>query len=366
MVFRERILLGPGPSNISPGVAQSFLNPLVGHLDPLFLESLDELNTKLKNLFQTKSSFTTAISATGSGGMEAIVANFIDEDTKATVAINGAFGERVADMIKRFGGNLNVANFDWGTPFDPEKVAKSAKEHGSKIIFCVHAETSTGVKSDVRALAELKGEALLAVDCVTSLGGIEFYMDKWGIDIAYSATQKCLSAPPGLAPIALNERALGEMLKRPRSWYFDLNQIAKYVLPNSERKYHHTAPILMLNSLNCALTELLNEGLESAWERHSKLGQLLWENLESLGFELVVEKDFRLPQLTLVKPPENEASQLSEAEIRKRLLDDYSIEIGGGLGPFSGKYMRVGLMGYSASLKNITLLSGALKEIISK
>jgi len=363
MTYPERLLLGPGPSNIHPRVAQALSGPLVGHLDPVFLEDLDELSLNLQRVFRTNSDLAIAISATGSGGMETIVSNFVDESKNVVVALNGAFSERVADMILRHGGNLKTVGFPWGQAFDPEKVAKTAKEHKADLIFAVHAETSTGVLNDVQKLGSLKGDSLLAVDCVTSLGGVAFEMDAWGIDIAYSATQKCLSVPPGLAPICISQRASQYILKQPRSWYFDLNLITKYALPNSERRYHHTAPIPMLAALGEGLRVLLEQDLELTWQRHIQTAELLWQKLSELGFELPVEKSVRLPSLTLVELPEELAQR--EAEIRKILLNDFSIEVGAGLGKFAGKYWRIGLMGYNAQPKNVIRLTGALKEIMS-
>lgn len=363
MTYPERLLLGPGPSNIHPRVAQALSGPIVGHLDPEFLKDLDELTENLKKTFRTSAELTTAISATGSGGMEAIVSNFIDAGQKVVVAVNGAFGQRVAEMIARHGGDLKTIEFPWGEAIDPNEVIKIAKSHNAKFIFAVHAETSTGVLNDISYLTELKEDFFVFVDCVTSLGGVEFEFDKWSIDVAYSATQKCLSVPPGLAPIAISERAKPLILKNPISWYFDLNLITKYVLPGSERRYHHTAPVAMLAALSEGLKVLHEQPLQETWQRHIQSAELLWEKLEELGFELPVEKGVRLPSLTLVKLPEELIDK--EAEIRKILLNEFSIEIGAGLGQFAGKYWRIGLMGYNAHPKNVIRLIGALKDVIS-
>jgi alanine-glyoxylate transaminase/serine-glyoxylate transaminase/serine-pyruvate transaminase len=353
--------MGPGPSNPYPEVAEAFALPLLGHLDPEFLRILDETCERLRQVFQTSNPLTLPISGTGSAGMEAAFVNVVAPGDVVVVGVNGVFGERMCDVAARCGAEVVDVREEWGRPIDPQRLVDA---HPSpKVIAVVHAETSTGVRNDIEPLGARKGDALLLVDCVTSLGGIPVDVDGWGVDIAYSGNQKCLGVPPGLAPITLNQRAIDRFVDRSQSWYLDLRMIAKYALDEgSGRTYHHTAPTGMVAALHAGLGALLDEGLEASWARHAECGRMLHEGLEKLGFRLFAEEGHRLPELTTAWVPENVAD---EAAVRRTLLDRYDIEIGGGLGVYAGKVWRIGCMGHTARPRNVTLLLGALAEVLT-
>ncbi len=355
--------MGPGPSNPYPEVALAMGRPMLGHLDPEFIELLDDTNARLREVFRTANQLTFPISATGSAGMEAAFVNVIEPGDVAVIGVNGVFGERMCDVAARCGAEVVRVEAEWGKPIDPQALLDA---HSSpKVIAVVHAETSTGVRNDVACLGSAKGDALLIVDCVTSLAGIPVEIDGWGVDLAYSGTQKCLGTPPGLSPFTASERAVDHLVERPQSWYLDLNMIAKYVSGDGARAYHHTAPISMIFGLHAALGAVLEEGLENAWARHRECGEALQSGLQSLGFELFADEGHRLPELTTAWVPlDRLPNGMDEAAARRWLLDRYGIEVGGGLGPVAGKVWRVGCMGHTARMRNVTLLLGALEELL--
>ncbi|HET7653775.1 MAG TPA: alanine--glyoxylate aminotransferase family protein [Acidimicrobiales bacterium] len=358
MALTERILMGPGPSNPYPEVLEAMSRPVLGHLDPVFLALLDETCDRLRTVFRTGNRLTLPISGTGSAGMEAAFVNVVAPGDVVVIGVNGVFGERMCDVATRCGADVVRVEAPWGEPLDPRRVLDA---HPSpKVIAVVHAETSTGVRNDIAPLGAGKGDALLLVDCVTSLGGIEVDVDDWRVDIAYSGTQKCLAVPPGLAPLTVSDRAVERFVERSPSWYLDLGMIARY-LDSSTRTYHHTAPISMIYALHAGLGALLDEGLEQSWARHAENGALLQAGLEKLGFRLFAREGSRLPELTTAWVPDG----VDEAAVRRRLLDEWSIEIGGGLGQFAGKVWRIGLMGHTAQRRNVTLLLAALGEVLA-
>jgi alanine-glyoxylate transaminase/serine-glyoxylate transaminase/serine-pyruvate transaminase len=358
MALTERILMGPGPSNPYPEVLEAMSRPVLGHLDPVFLALLDETCDRLRTVFRTGNRLTLPVSGTGSAGMEAAFVNVAAPGDVVVIGVNGVFGERMCDVAARSGADVVRVEAPWGEPLDPQRVLDA---HSSpKVIAVVHAETSTGVRNEIAPLGAGKGDALLLVDCVTSLGGIEVDVDGWGVDIAYSGTQKCLAVPPGLAPLTVSARAVERFVERSPSWYLDLGMIAKY-LDSSTRTYHHTAPVSMIYGLHAGLGALLDEGLEQSWARHAENGALLQAGLEKLGFRLFAREGSRLPELTTAWVPDG----VDEAAVRRRLLDEWSIEIGGGLGQFAGKVWRIGLMGHTARRRNVTILLAALGEVLA-
>ena len=356
----DRILMGPGPCNPYPEVVEALTNPMLGHLDPEFLVVLDETCDRLRTVFGTANPLTLPISGTGSAGMEASFVNVVNPGDVVVVGVNGVFGQRMTDVAARCGAEVVRVEVEWGRPIDPEVLA--AAHPNPKVIAVVHAETSTGVRSDIAPLRELKGDALLLVDCVTSLGGIPVAIDDWGVDIAYSGTQKCLGVPPGLAPLTVSDRARERFVERSQSWYLDLRMISQYVASGGGRTYHHTAPISMIFALHAGLGAVLAEGLDQAQARHAECGALLQDGLEKLGFRLFAEEGHRLPELTTAWVPEG----VDEAAVRRRLLERYGIEIGGGLGAYAGKVWRIGCMGHTARIRNVTLLLGALEDCLSR
>ncbi len=358
--------MGPGPSNVYPEVTSALVRPVIGHLDPSFLTVLDETMERLRQVFKTENSLTLPLSGTGSAGMEAALVNFVEPGDPVVVAVNGLFGERMCEVARRIGAEVVRVEAGWGTPVDPEAVLSA---HDSpKVIAVVHAETSTGVRNEIAPLGEGKKDALLVVDTVTSLGGIEVALDEWGVDIAYSGTQKCLGVPPGLSPISVSKRARDQLLPAPTSWYLDLNLLAKYMESKSVagRVYHHSAPVSMVFALHAGLGVLLDDGLDETWKRHLECGRRLQDGLEALGLRLLADASCRLPQLTTVEVPRTLSSGLDEAECRRVLLDRYDIEIGSGVGPLAGKVWRIGCMGHTARLKNVDALLGALAEVLRR
>lgn len=352
--------MGPGPCNPYPEVITAFGRPVLGHLDPDFIAVLDETCARLRQVFRTDNALTFPVSGTGSAGMEAAFVNFVKPGDPVVIGVNGVFGERMCDVASRCGADVVRVEAPWGEPIAARDLLDA---HPSPaIIAVVHAETSTGVRNDVAPLADGKGDALLLVDCVTSLGGIPVEVDRWQADIVYSGTQKCLGVPPGLAPLTISDRARERILPKPASWYLDLNMIARYVTGEGARAYHHTAPISMIFALHAGLGAVLDEGLEQSWKRHEEAGSVLQEGLVALGLELFAREGNRLPELTTVCVPERH--QAEEAAIRRKLLDRYGIEIGGGLGAYAGKVWRIGLMGHTARLRNVRLLLGALSELL--
>jgi alanine-glyoxylate transaminase/serine-glyoxylate transaminase/serine-pyruvate transaminase len=364
-IWRETLLLGPGPSNPYPEATAAFVQPLLGHMDPAFLALLDDTMARLRTVFRTGNELTLPISGTGSAGMETCFVNLLEPGDTAIVGANGVFGDRMCEVARRCGAEVVRVEDAWGKPLDPQRLLDAQAQHPeARVVAVVHAETSTGVENEIAPLAELQGtDTLLLLDTVTSLGGIPVEIDAWGVDASYSGTQKCLGVPPGLSPVTFSARAverLGTRSTPPQSWYLDLSLIAKYV-GGSSRVYHHTAPVAMVAALHGALGALLDEGLEQSWARHRAVGERLQSTLPELGFSLVVADGHRLPQLTTAWLPDG----VDDAAVRRRLLETYAIEVGGGLGEFAGKAWRIGLMGNSARERSVTTLLGALREILA-
>jgi alanine-glyoxylate transaminase/serine-glyoxylate transaminase/serine-pyruvate transaminase len=339
-------------------------HPLVGHLDPRFIELMDEVQELLLFVFQTDNPITIPVSGTGSAGMEAALCNFIEPGDSVVIGVNGYFGERLCDMAKRYGADVRRLERPWGDVFAVEDLEETLRQDPAKLVALVHAETSTGALQPMKGIAEVVHQqgGLLVLDCVTSLGGLPVRIDDWGVDIAYSGTQKCLSCPPGLAPLTVGPRAqevLRERETEVANWYLDLNVLQEYW--GSERTYHHTAPISMNYGLREALRIVHEEGLERRFERHRRNAQLLWEGLEALGVDPWVPLSRRLPSLTTVLVPEG----VDEASVRSRLLEEFNIEIAGGLGALKGKAWRIGLMGYSSQPQHVLLLLSALERILN-
>ena len=360
-----RVLLGPGPSDVAPSVLRALSLPTLGHLDPRFLAIMDEIRAMLRSAFQTQSELCFPMSGTGSAGMETCFVNLLEPGDRALVGVNGVFGGRMCDVAARAGAEVVRVEGPWGRALGCDDFRRAAAGRAFKVLAVVHAETSTGVRQDLAGFRELADElgAFLLVDAVTSLAGIPVEMDAWGIDAIYSGTQKCLSCPPGLAPIGFSERAraaLSTRRKPVQSWYLDLTMISAYW--GAERAYHHTAPIQMLYGLHEALRLALAEGLEARFERHRRHGRALVAGLAELGLEPLVPEAERLPQLTAVKIPPG----VDDAAIRRELLSVYGIEIGGGLGPLKGKLWRIGLMGEAASARNVVLLLTALADALRR
>ena len=355
--------MGPGPGNPHPNVVAALTEPMVGHLDPVFLALLDETNERLRTVLGTQNPLTFPVSGTGSAGMEIGFVNLVRPGAPVVIGVNGVFGGRMVDVAERCGADVIAVEVPWGEPVSADELL--AAHPSPAIIAVVHAETSTGVRSDIEVLGAGKGDALLLVDCVTSVGGIPVDVDGWGVDVAYAGTQKCLAVPPGLAPLTVSARARERIVERPRSWYLDLNLIAGYVESDGGRAYHHTAPISMIRALHAGLGAVLDEGLDQAHERHAACGAALQRGLVERGFELFAAEGHRLPQLTTaIVPHERLPSGMDESDVRRRLLDDYRIEIGGGIGPVAGKVWRIGCMGHTARRRNVTSLLAALDEVL--
>lgn len=359
----NRILLGPGPSNIPPRVSKAMSSPMLGHLDPIFLTIMEEVQEMLRTVFMTENRFTIPISGTGSAGMEAALVNTIEKGDPVLVCVNGVFGTRMCDIVERCGGILKRVDAEWGKPFDTEIVRQTLEGFPAKIVAVVHAETSTGVLQPLEELSRIVHQhgALFIVDAVTSLGGIEVKIDDWNVDVCYSGTQKCLSCPPGLAPVTFSPRAIEKLRGRKesvQSWYLDMTMLEKYWGP--ERVYHHTAPISMIYALRESLRLVLEEGLQKRWERHRENHNELVSGLEKLGLSMLVEEKYRTPMLNSVIIPET----ADDASVRQQLLNEYNIEVGSGLGPLKGKIWRIGLMGHSCTKENVDLILFALKKLL--
>lgn len=359
-----RILLGPGPSAAAPRVLRVMSTPLLGHLDPEFLSVMTEEQQLLRYIFQTNNEMTLAIQGTGTAGMEAALCNFIEPGDAVLVAIMGFFGERLYEMARRYGAQVDRLERPWGQVFDPSEITAALKAKSYKLLALVHAETSTGaLQPGIGEIAEVahNNGALLVLDTVTSLGGLPVEIDKWKVDVAYSAAQKCLSCPPGLAPLTASPRAMETLRQRKTpvgNWYLDLNGLEKYwTAPHS---YHHTAPISLHYALREGLRMALEEGLENRFSRHTQNAELLWEGLDTLDLPPLISPAQRLVSLTTPQLP----PAISEAGIRRRLLDEYNIEIAGGFGPLAGKIWRIGLMGHSSRRENVTVLLSALERLL--
>jgi alanine-glyoxylate transaminase / serine-glyoxylate transaminase / serine-pyruvate transaminase len=360
-----RILLGPGPSSVPPRVLSALTTPVIGHLDPEFLTLMQEVQAMLRFVFQTENELTVPISGTGSAGMEAALCNFIEPGDRVLIAIKGYFGERLYEMAGRYGATVDRLEQPWGQAFDPQVVKDALGNAKYKLVGIVHAETSTGVlQPGIAEIAETahRNGALLVLDAVTSLGGLPVEIDAWGVDVAYSCTQKCISAPPGLSPLTVSPRARDMLRSRKtpvKNWYLDLSQLEKYW--GHERTYHHTAPISMNYALREALRMVVEEGLEARFARHRASAELLWAGLEELDLSLLVSQEYRLPTLsTPIIPP-----GVDEIEVRQRLLNEYNLEIAGGFGPLKGQIWRIGLMGFNSRRENVVLLLAALREILA-
>jgi alanine-glyoxylate transaminase/serine-glyoxylate transaminase/serine-pyruvate transaminase len=357
----ERTLMGPGPCNPYPEATAGLALPMLGHLDPVFLEILDETCERLRTVFRTGNARTLPISGTGSAGMETAFVNTVGPGDVVVVGVNGLFGERMCEVASRCGADVVRVEAAWGTALDPEQLV--AAHPSPKVIALVHAETSTGVENDIASVGAAKGDALLLVDCVTSLGGIPVEIDGWGVDLAYSGTQKCLGVAPGLSPFTIGDPAWERRIERPHSWYLDLGLLGGYVgSGQGKRTYHHTAPIAMIRSLHAGLGAVLDEGLETAWARHAACGQALQDGLEAMGLELFAEKGRRLPELTTVRVPDG----VDAHAVRATLLERYDLEIGGGAGAFADTVWRIGCMGHTARMSNVRLLLGALGEVLGR
>jgi alanine-glyoxylate transaminase/serine-glyoxylate transaminase/serine-pyruvate transaminase len=358
------LLMGPGPSMVHESVYKALSVSTLGHLDPYFIQIMDMVKSQLQQVFQTGNRLTIPMSGTGSAGMETSFVNFIESGDPVLILINGVFGMRQKDVAERLGARVDTLEYEWGTPILVDEVADKLRQNNYKIVAMVHAETSTGAANPVQAIGELvKGtDSLFLVDTVTSLGGMEVAVDKWGIDIIYSGTQKCLSCPPGLAPVSVSERAVGILHNRETkvpNWYLDLTMIINY-WEGQKRAYHHTAPINMIYALHQSLYNLLEEGLENAWARHAENHKTLVAGLEAQGLTMFVDPDHRLPMLNAVVVPNG----VDEAVVRSRLRKEFLIEIGAGLGPMAGKVWRIGLMGETCRPENVDRILSALKEIL--
>jgi alanine-glyoxylate transaminase/serine-glyoxylate transaminase/serine-pyruvate transaminase len=361
-----RTLMGPGPSDVNPRILEALSRPTVGHLDPAFIDMMDEVKALLQYVFQTKNELTLPVSAPGSAGMETVFTNLLERGDKAIICQNGVFGGRMKENVERCGAEAVMVQDDWGTAVDLNKVEDALKANpDAKLLAFVHAETSTGVRSDAKALCALarQYDCLAVVDAVTSLAGIELKVDEWGIDAIYSGTQKCLSCVPGLSPVSFSERAAQVIRERKtpvQSWFLDLNLVMGYWGGSAKRAYHHTAPVNSLYALHESLVIVQEEGLEQSWQRHASNHRALVAGIESLGLSFVVDAACRLPQLNLVKFPDT----IDDAVVRSALLSDYSLEIGSGLGAFAGKVWRIGLMGFASSQTNVYLCLSALGNVL--
>lgn len=360
----SRILMGPGPSDVSPAVLAALAAPTVGHLDPYFLKIMDETQQMLREVFQTNNRLTLAVSGTGSAGMETCVVNLIEPGDRMIVCVNGVFGGRMADVAGRAGAEVRKVERPFGEVFSPAEIQAAIQEFKPKVVGIVHAETSTGAWQPLEEISRIVHDAgaLLLVDCVTSLGGVPVKIDEWQIDAAYSGTQKCLSCPPGLSPVTFSERALTVMEARKTkvaSWYLDMTMVRNYWSDKS-RAYHHTAPINMNFALHQALREVLEEGLEARHARHMSNHRVLRAGLEGLGLKYAVEEPFRLPMLNAVWIPDG----VDDKAVRSQLLNEFGIEIGGGLGPMAGKTWRIGLMGAACTKRNVLVFLAALERCL--
>ena len=361
-----RLLMGPGPSNVAPSVLQAMAKPLVGHLDPVFIRLMEEIKTMLRAVFQTRYEMTFPVSGTGSAGMEFCFVNLIEPGDEVIIGVNGVFGGRMVDVAQRFGANVTKVETAWGRIIEAQAVADALKHaRRPKLVAMVHAETSTGALTPVEEISRLAHEAgaLFVLDTVTSLAGCRVDIDGWNVDGVYSGTQKCLSCPPGLAPVSLNQRALEIARTRKTkvpSWYLDVNLLASYW--GQDRVYHHTAPISMNYGLHEALRLVLEEGLENRWRRHEQNHLALKRGLAAMGLAYSAQEGHQLWQLNAVNVP----AGIDEAVVRKRLLDDFNIEIGAGLGPLKGRIWRIGLMGETSTVANVRTFLRALGQILNE
>lgn len=360
-----RLLLGPGPSNVPPRVLAALGLPPVGHLDPYFLTVMDDIQSLLRYAWQTENPMTLAVSGTGSAAMEATLANSIQPGDRVVVGVMGYFGHRLVDMASRYGAEVHKIVQPWGEVFSLAALRQAFEAHHPEILALVHAETSTGARQPLEGVGELCQEynCLLLIDTVTSLGGVPVHLDDWGVDLAYSCSQKGLGCPPGASPFTMSSRAVERLESRRGSvanWYLDMNLLRRYWGP--ERVYHHTAPIELYYGLREALSLVAEEGLEERWQRHLDNARLFWSGLAELGLSCHVDEEFRLPTLTTVRVPDG----VNAKAIARQLLEEYNIEIGLGLGELAGKVWRVGLMGYNSRPENVLLLLEALRRVLNR
>ncbi len=358
-----RVLLGPGPSDVHPRVLRAMATPLLGHLDPEFLVIMNETQEMLRQAFQTKNQLTFPVSGTGSAGMETCVVNLIEPGDRMLIAVNGVFGQRMTDVAQRAGAQVTTIERPWGEVFDPQQIREALHKHKPKVLGIVHAETSTGAWQPMAELGKLcrETDTLLLIDTVTSLGGVPVEIDAWGVDAVYSGTQKCLSCPPGLAPVSFSPRGVEVITKRKtkvQSWYLDMNMVQRYW--GEERFYHHTAPITMVYALREALRLVHEEGLPARFERHKRNHLALKAGLSALGVSYATAEGHQLPQLNAVRIP----AGVEDLPVRKRLLAEFGIEIGGGLGDFKGKAWRIGLMGHASRPSNVLLFLAGLEQCL--
>ena len=359
----DTLLLGPGPSTVNPNVYKALSVKTIGHLDPRFIEIMDEIKKLLRVVFKTNNGFCMPVSGTGSAAMETCFVNLVDKGDKVLIIQNGYFSLRMENMCTRLGADIDILKFDWGKSADINIVEDKIKKNSYDLVAVVHAETSTGVKNDIKSISSLiNNQTIFLVDAVTSLGTIELEVDKWGVDAIYSCSQKGLSCPPGASPVSFSDKSIEKMKNRSNmipNWYLDMLEIIKY-WDGNQRAYHHTAPINMMYALYQGLLNLTDEGIENSWDRHLKAHNYLSQGLDDLGLKFLVDKDDRLPSLNAIVIPDG----VDDIKTRLSLLNDFNIEIGGGLGPFSGKVWRIGLMGYSAHKKHIDTLLSAFKNIL--
>jgi alanine-glyoxylate transaminase/serine-glyoxylate transaminase/serine-pyruvate transaminase len=360
--------MGPGPSDVNPRILNAMARPTIGHLDPQFVQLMDEVKGLLQLTFQTKNELTIAVSAPGSAGMETCFVNLVEDGDKVIVCQNGVFGGRMAENVRRLGGELILVEDEWGRAVDLDKLESALKDNpDAKLVCFVHAETSTGVRSEAAAICDLarRYDCLTIVDCVTSLGGIDVNLDAWGADAAYAGSQKCLSCAPGISPVSFSERAVEVVKSRNtpvKSWFMDLNLVMGYWGEGQTRSYHHTAPVNAIYGFHEALVILQEEGLQASWQRHERNHQALRAGLEAMGLAFIVPENERLPQLNAVTIPDG----VNEATIRSKLLQNFNLEIGAGLGSLAGKVWRIGLMGYASNASNVILCLSALESVLSE
>ena len=363
----QRTLMGPGPSDVSARVLEAMARPTIGHLDPEFIHLMDSIKSLLQSAFCTTNELTLPVSAPGSAGMESVFVNLLEPGDTVIVCRNGAFGGRMKENVERCGAQAVMVDAPWGKTIDVQAVEQALMDNPQAVALAfVHAETSTGVRSDAQALAALASryDCLSIVDAVTSLGGIELRVDDWGIDAIYSGSQKCLSCAPGLSPVSFSHRAVERIRQRKsrvQSWFLDMNLVMDYWGGGSKRSYHHTEPVNALYGLHESLLILHEEGLQTSWQRHATCHNALVEGLQAMNLKLLVDQQYRLPQLNAIEVPEG----VDEAAVRAKLLSDWSLEIGAGLGELSGKIWRVGLMGHAASQKNVLLFLSAMGSVLS-
>ncbi|MBD2259887.1 alanine--glyoxylate aminotransferase family protein [Pseudanabaena sp. FACHB-2040] len=361
----ERLLLGPGPSNADPTVLAAMNRQPIGHLDPAYLKLMDEVQELLRYAWQTDNQMTYPVPGTGSAAMEATLANVVEPGDRVLVGVKGYFGHRLVDMAGRYGAAVSTITRPWGEAFTLVELRAAMEQHRPQVLALVHAETSTGVRQPLEGIGDLCREfdCLLIVDTVTSLGGVPIYLDDWKVDLAYSCSQKGLSCPPGMSPFTMNERAIAKLDRRQTpvaNWYLDASLLKKYW--GSDRVYHHTAPVNMTYAIREALRLVAEEGLAARWQRHQQTAEKLWDGLQDLGLNCHVDRDLRLPTLTTVRVPDG----IDAKAVSRTLLNDYNIEVGGGLGDLAGKVWRVGLMGYNSNPENVDTLLETMGKVLAE